>query len=73
MEKEKSFREKIADMLSAQALGLARAAGWGASTSAPPGVFSVANRLRATLADIQRLALWNDPRGMYAHCLCGED
>ena len=73
VEKEKSFRERIADMLSAQALGLARATGWSASPSASPGVFSVASRLRATLADIQRLALWNDPRGMYAHCLCGED
>ena len=73
VEKEKSLRERVAEMLSAQALGLARAAGWGASTSTPAGALSVASRLRAIEADLQRLALWNDPQGMYAHCLCAEE
>ena len=73
VEKEKSLRERVADMLSAQAVGLARAAGWGATPSASAGALSVASRLRDLEADLQRLARWNDPQGMYAHCLCGED
>ena len=23
--------------------------------------------------DVERLVAWNDPRGVYAHCLCGDD
>lgn len=73
VEKEKSLRERVAEMMSAQAMSLARAAGWGAATPTPVGAFSVASRLRAIEADLHRLALWNDPQGMYAHCLCSEE
>ena len=55
------------------ALGLAVAAGWVPEASAPASASSVAGRLRALQEDVGRLARWNDPRGVYAHCLCGED
>ena len=32
-----------------------------------------AGRLRALQADVERLSRWNDPQGVYAHCLCGEE
>ena len=34
---------------------------------------SVAGRLRALQAEVERLARWNDPHGVYAHCLCTEE
>jgi protease-4 len=71
IEKEKSLRERIASMLVAQALELATAAGW-APQAAPPAL-SVAGALRSLQADVERLGRWNDPHGVYAHCLCGED
>ncbi len=73
VEKEKSFRERVMSMLAARALGLAVAAGWVPEASAPASASSVAGRLRALQEDVGRLARWNDPRGVYAHCLCGED
>lgn len=39
------------------------------TTSAGP----VAVGLRSIEAELGRLALWNDPRGLYGHCLCGEE
>ena len=71
IEKDRSLRERIAGMLAAQALELATAAGW-APQAAPPAL-SVAGALRALQADVERLGRWNDPHGVYAHCLCGED
>jgi protease-4 len=62
----------------------ARAAGWVAdspsvlelTTGGEPGgsrpVFSLTRQLRDLQADVERLARWNDPRGLYAHCLCEE-
>ncbi len=33
----------------------------------------VIRTLRSIEDELGRLALWNDPAGVYAHCLCGED
>ncbi len=73
LEKEKSFREKVADMLATRALGVARSAGWITHAPALSAALSVTNRLRALEAELRRLSEWNDPRGIYAHCLCGEE
>ena len=73
VEKEKTFRERVMSMLAAQALDAAFAAGWAPQTSAPASALSVAGRLRDLQGDIERLSRWNDPRGVYAHCLCGEE
>lgn len=74
VEKEKSFRERVMSMLAAQALDVAVAGGgWGPEASASASALSVAGRLRDLQRDVQRLSRWNDPRGVYAHCLCGDE
>jgi protease-4 len=73
VEKEKSLRERLVSMLASQARSAAVAAGWVSEPSPSASALSVAGRLRDLQADIDRLGRWNDPRGMYAHCLCGED
>jgi len=75
VEKEKGFRERLAEMLTASAAATAREAGLSAepSSSAFADVMSVAGRLRALQREAERLARWNDPKGAYAHCLCGEE
>jgi protease IV len=70
VEKEKSFKEQVAEMLTASALSVARSAGLVAEEP-PPSPFSVTGRLREIERDLEQAARWNDPRGVYAHCLCG--
>jgi protease-4 len=70
VEKEKTFRERLMSMLAARALDVAVAAGWVTEPSPSASALSVAGRLRDLRADVERLSRWNDPRGMYAHCLC---
>jgi protease-4 len=85
IEKEKTTREQILEMLTSRARIWARAAGWafdsptaldpepGGESGGSGMAFSLARQLRDLQADLARLALWNDPRGLYAHCLCGEE
>jgi protease-4 len=73
IEKEKSFRERLMSMLAAEALDDTVAAGWVSRPSPSASALSVAGRLRDLQADVERLGRWNDPRGVYAHCLCGDD
>jgi protease-4 len=70
VEKEKSLRERIMAMLAAEALDVAAAAGRASEPSPAAAALSVAGRLRELRADVERLARWNDPHGVYAHCLC---
>jgi protease IV len=70
VEKEKTLRERIVGMLAAEALELARAAGFAKEASPAAAGLSVAERLRELQADVARLTRWNDPHGVYAHCLC---
>jgi protease-4 len=67
VEPERGLRERLAEMLFARAAGLVPEA------DTPTGLASVDGALRGMRADLERLARWNDPRGAYAHCLCGED
>jgi protease-4 len=74
IEKEKTFREQVVEMLTA---GVAAVAGAEleadpSQASAPPP-FSLASSLRQIQRDALEVARWNDPRGIYAHCLCGEE
>jgi protease-4 len=73
VEKEKTFRERILSMLAAEALEIASAAGWVKEASPAAAGLSVAGRLRELQADLARLARWNDPHGVYAHCLCASE
>jgi protease-4 len=86
VEQEKTARERILEMLTARTSAWARAAGWlddasaaalDTGTGGEPGgsrpALALARQLRDLQADLERLARWNDPRGLYAHCLCGEE
>jgi protease-4 len=74
VEKEKTVRERLAGMLASAAASLVRDAGQSAAPlSAPAQALSLTGRLQALQREAERLAAWNDPRGAYAHCLCGED
>jgi len=75
VEKEKAFRERLAEMLTAAAVATAQQAGLVAESpsSATAEALSVAPRLRALQREAERFARWNDPHGAYAHCLCGEE
>jgi protease-4 len=73
VEKEKTLRERIASLLAAQALSLAAAAGVGQDPSPRAGLPTFPRALGAVQADLTRLSRWNYPRGVYAHCLCGEE
>jgi protease-4 len=70
VEKERSLRERILAMLAAEARDLAVAAGWVTDPSPPAAALAVARPLLELQADIERLSRWNDPHGVYAHCLC---
>ncbi len=73
VEKEKTLRERIVGMLASAGLKAVRAIGWAEEPSAPaPAALSVAGRLSAIRHEAERFGRWNDPRGMYAHCLCEE-
>ena len=82
IEKEKSFREQLLEMLTASAAVLERfVAGSRADSAldaAPEPVpadspLSVAAGLKRIERAMVELSRWNDPRGIYAHCLCGEE
>jgi protease-4 len=72
VEKEKSFREQVLELLTA---GVRAVAGDDGFTAEEPKAspFSVASSLGRIQRDIEEVARWNDPRGLYAHCLCGEE
>jgi protease-4 len=72
VEKEKTLRERVVEMLVTGAFDVAKAAGFSAGEPARPAAAapSIAGRLREIGAEVERLGRWNDPRGIYAHCLC---
>jgi protease-4 len=72
VEKEKGFRERLADMLSASATAVLGAETERTSSPAAQAT-SVAGRLRELQRQIEQVARWNDPHGLYAHCLCGNE
>jgi protease-4 len=65
VEEERSLRDRLLEWL------LATTAGWVPTPSAEPAP-PVIRTLRSVEDELERLALWNDPNGLYAHCLCGE-
>ncbi|HXK12253.1 MAG TPA: signal peptide peptidase SppA [Vicinamibacteria bacterium] len=72
VEKEMTLRERIMAALSAGVGELAAArndVGEGSASAVAP---SLAAPLRHLQADVARLSRWNDPQGLYAHCLCTE-
>lgn len=71
VEKEKSFKERLLEAFTDDARALGGDAGL-----EPSAARAAPHSLAATLAAIGRqaeeLSRWNDPRGIYAHCLCGD-
>ena len=70
--KEKSFREQLLEMLTA---GVTTFAGEAELAREEPALspFSVASSLRRIEREVREAARLNDPRGIYAHCFCGEE
>jgi protease-4 len=76
VERERSLGERVSEMLFGEVASLDRAASSAAADETappPPAPWSVTETLRGVQADLERLSRWNDPRGVYAHCLCGGD
>jgi protease-4 len=68
VEEETDLQERLLQRL----LLVARGAGWvgeGRPTTPPP----LTRALGSIRREVERLARWNDPNGLYSHCLCGEE
>ena len=70
VERETTLREQFMALLSARVGELGEARGDVGEGAASPGALFVLEPLRRLQADAARLSRWNDPRGLYAHCLC---
>lgn len=70
VEKERSLKEKVMAGLTARATRVAAAFGvtLAPEPASPAGAGTAL--LRAVADEADRLSVWNDPRGIYAHCLC---
>jgi protease-4 len=67
VEQPRSLRDRVLDRLSAWA-------GDDQEAAAEPWRASPAEQVLTQLWDAaDRLSVWSDPRGVYAHCLCGEE
>jgi protease-4 len=70
-DQELSFRQQLFRSLRSSAPSLAAALGLGAPEAARPAP-PVLRALARVEEDLGRIARWNDPRGLYAHCLCAD-
>ena len=73
VEPERPFRERLLrSLLAAFGRRGPEDAGDRAGTASPPPA-PVARLLGSIEGELGRVARWNDPKGVYAHCLCGEE
>lgn len=70
VEKERSLKEKLMASLTTRAGRVAAAFGYDLVPADEPPAGPGAALLRAVAEEADRLSAWNDPRGVYAHCLC---
>ncbi|MBK9968658.1 MAG: signal peptide peptidase SppA [Holophagales bacterium] len=70
VEKEQSLKEKLMAGLSVRATRAAAAFGYTLAPTPEPSAGAGAALLRAVVDEADRLSVWNDPRGIYAHCFC---
>ncbi len=70
VEKEQSLKERLMASLSVRATRIAAAFGTTLAPSPEPAAGAGAAILRAVADEADRLSVWNDPRGIYAHCFC---
>ncbi len=66
VEEERSLRDRIVQRL-------LNATGSSSGGTGRPPAGPVAAGLRSIETELGRLARWNDPKGLYGHCLCGEE
>jgi len=71
VEKEEGLKEMLFSGLFTWAKHLGRALAL--TPAAEPRPSPVERTIQALQDELGRIALWNDPKGLYAHCLCGED
>jgi protease-4 len=70
VEQEMTLPQRVMAMLAGGIRELAAAAAGAREPSPAASALSVAAPLRQLQADVARLSRWNDPQGVYAHCLC---
>jgi protease IV len=73
VEKEQGFREMLLTSLFSSATALEGAAGLRRDDDPPWRSSPLERTLRGLEDELSRMARWNDPKGFYAHCLCGEE
>jgi len=66
VERERSWRERLLQRFTGYASSLL-----GDPTPDGAGLPPLRAALRPVEQELGRMALWNDPHGIYAHCLCG--
>ena len=70
VEKERSLKEKLMAGLSVRATRVASAFGVTLAPAREPIAGPGAALLGAVADEADRLSVWNDPNGIYAHCFC---
>jgi protease-4 len=70
VEKERSLREKLMAGFSTRAARVAERFGYTLVPAEEAPVGPAEAVLRAAALEAEELSAWNDPRGVYAHCLC---
>jgi protease IV len=73
VEKEQGLREMVLSGLFDEGARLVRVLSLSSEPAPAPRLSPVEKALVGLEDDAARAARWNDPRGVYAHCLCGEE
>ncbi len=74
VQKERGLKDKLLSQLFSGSARLAAALGLVAAEAEPsPPLSPVERTFLSIKEELGRMARWNDPRGLYAHCLCGEE
>ena len=72
-EQEEGLKEMLFSGLFTWAARLGRALALTPAAAPPARPSPVERTIQALQDELGRIALWNDPKGLYAHCLCGEE
>ena len=70
VEKERSLKEKLMATLSVRAARIAASFGYTLTPAPETARGAGAAVAKAIAGELEQLSAWNDPRGIYAHCLC---
>ncbi|MFI5006482.1 MAG: signal peptide peptidase SppA [Solirubrobacterales bacterium] len=73
VQKEQGLKDRLLSELFSGSVRLLAALGVAADAEPPSPLSPVERTFRSLKEELGRMARWNDPRGLYAHCLCAED